>query len=191
MLDLGKGVELGQVSGESVRVRGQTISRQDAIGNRWSWPVRVGDFDFAIWETLWSTGERDLVLAKPETIPELPVEVVNLMGRQRAGVAVGDSFEFITARRVDPGVDGRPRRTECSADDINTLIPKLVRAELDQLGLIAIDTRARLLSEDGRHRNHLIAAFAAEDRRVGVAVYVLTRLMQTFARARLGTVGGL
>jgi hypothetical protein len=185
MLDLGMGVGLGPISDEAVRVAGQTISRQDSVGNRWSWPVRVGDLDLAVSETLWSTGEREVVLERPATIPALPMVVVNLMGRQRAGIAVGEAFEFITVRRVGPGADGRPRRKECRVDDVDELFSPRVRAELHRLGLIAIDTRAQLLGEEGRHRNHLIAAFASDDRQVGVAVYVLTRLMPTLVRAKL------
>ena len=187
MLDLGMGVELGCVSDQSVRVTGQTISRQDSVGNRWSWPVTVGSHDFVVWETLWSTGERDLVLARPSVVPSLPIMVVNLMGHQRAGIATGKTFEFVTARKVDAAVDDRPRRTECRLGDIERLIPGNVRNDLDRLGLIAIDTRAQLIGDDGRHRNHLIATFASEHRQVGVAFYCLTRLVPIFARAKLCT----
>jgi len=170
---------------EAEAVSGRTSSRDEAVGRRWSWELRVGDSEFAVWETVWSTGERELVLASQVMQASTPVSVANLMARRRALIEAGRDIEYMSARRVDPDADGWPRFSNCSENDLQVLIPQYSRAVLQELGYQGCATRMEVLGVSGPRRDQLLGVFKPGSRSAEVGFYVLTRLAPTFQHAGL------
>lgn len=183
MIELIDSVKHTDDPGESEAVTGQTSSGCDAEGLRWAWPIRVGDCRFNIWETKWTTGEHEIVLAREVVQATMPVSVTNLMARRRANVEMVRGIEFMSVRRVDPDVNHWPRFSNCSEEDLQYLVPERSEELLSALGYLGSTSRMDGLGASGRNRHQLIAMFRPDSRAAQVGFYVLTRLVPTFRHA--------
>lgn len=179
------GLAIGAAVALANQVSGTTSTGAAAVGKRWIWPLRLPQLDLAIWETLWSTGEREFVLADQEATPVMPLPLVKLMSRRRAGLERRPDFEFMSARRVDPDSKGWPRYSNCRSEDLGQLLPLGVRQVLHDLGLLDVVTRESALEATGPNRNQFIARFRPSTSDAVVCFYVLTRLAPTLRYTRL------
>jgi hypothetical protein len=183
MIELFEGLSYSATPTGPEVVSGTTSSREVAEGRRWSWGLRVQNLQYAIWETLWSTGERELVLADQDVTAATPISVAKLMSRRRALVESVRDLEYVSARQVFPDADGWPRFSNCSENDLRNLIPTDARAVLEQHGYLGHDTRASVLGSAGPNRNQLLGLFDPGSRAGAVGFYVLSRLVPTFRDA--------
>src|SRR4051812_10061488 len=95
--------------GTTAVVSGASASDQDAVGRRTTVFVFGGGIpDLLMWDTVWSTGERELVLARPDPSPAVPMALANLFGRRRAMVEAlpARNAEYMTVRAVVPDTHG-------------------------------------------------------------------------------------
>ncbi len=159
-----------------------------AVGRRWTWWLDAEGLQLAVWETQWSTGERDVVLGSQELEGSMPLMVAKLMSRRRALVEGSEQFEFMSARRVDPDSDGWPRFSACTHQDIQELVPPHAEAQIRALGYLGVISRQEALNADGPNRRQLIARFVPGARVASVSFYALTRIVPTLRRA--GFLGG-
>ncbi len=185
MIDLLAGISYSAEPGSPETISGNTVSREMAEGRRWTWAVLLGGAEFAIWETLWSTGERELVLADQEVTATTPISVAKLMSRRRAVVEAARDIEYIAARQVLPNSDEWPRFSNCTESDMEYLIPPTAAAVLRRLGYIGHDSRAAVLEATGRNRNQLLGLFRPGSRAATVGFYLLSRVAPTFREAGL------
>ncbi len=155
----------------------------ESSGQRSTWDLRLGTADFAVWETCWRTGERELVLAKETIEASTPVSVSNLMARRRALVESAGENEYMSARRVDPDDRDWPRFSNCTDYDLAALIPPEADDTLRRMGYRGTATRFELLNASDRNRHQLVGLFAPGSRAAQVGFYVLTRAVPTFQRA--------
>jgi len=183
MIELIDAVKHADDPGDSEAVIGRTSSGCDAEGRRWGWQLCVGICEFNIWETKWSTGEHEIVLAREVVQVSMPVSVTNLMARRRANIEKARDFEFMSVRRVDPDPNHWPRFSNCSEEDLLSLVPKGPMELLSVMGYLGSATRMDGLGATGRNRHQLIAMFRPDSRAAQVGFYVLTRLMPTLRRA--------
>lgn len=163
-------------------VSGKTASRSEAVGRRWAWPLVAGSLSLFIWETLWSTSERELVLGDQDLEPLAPVALSKLMSRRRASVSIAESFEYMSARRVDPDSQDWPRLSECRSTDLSQLVPREATEALSTLGYRGCQTRQEILGATGPNRNHYVACFDPGARAASVSFYALTRVVPTLIR---------
>jgi hypothetical protein len=178
-------VRLADQPSDLETISGRTSSRLESTGQRSKWNLRLGDAEFAVWETFWRTGEREIVLAKDVVEASTPVSVSNLMARRRALVESAGNNEYMSARRVDPDDRGWPRFSNCSEGDLALLIPAEADHLLRGMGYRGAATRFELLNASDRNRNQLVGAFAPGSRAAQVGFYVLTRVVPTFHHAGL------
>jgi hypothetical protein len=184
-LELMAGLAIGAPLAPDKQVSGNTSTGASAVGKRWIWPLSLPQLNLAIWETLWSTGEREFVLADQEATPVMPLPLVKLMSRRRAGLERRPDFEFMSARRVDPDSKGWPRYSNCRPEDIDQLLPPSVRRLLLELGLIDVVSRESGLEATGPNRNQLIGRFRPSSSNAVVCFYVLTRVVPTLRQSDL------
>lgn len=187
VIELLEGVSFSDAPTGPAAVSGTTSSRESAEGRRWSWELRVRSLRYVVWETLWSTGERELVLADQDVTAETPISVAKLMSRRRALVESVRDLEYVSARQVLPDADGWPRFSNCCENDLRNLIPTDARAVLEQHGYLGHDTRASVLGSTGPNRNQLLGLFDPGSRVGAVGFYVLSRLIPTFRDAGILT----
>ena len=166
-------------------VSGTTPSRDRAEGRRWAWPLQIGNMPFAVWETLWSTGERELVLADQVVTAATPVSVAKLMSRRRALVEAAADVDYIAARQVLPDADDWPRFSNCTEADLNQLIPPHAMAALTSIGYLGLGARSDVLGSTGPNRNQILGLFRPGSRAGAVGFYTLTRIAPTFRKAGL------
>ena len=164
-------------------IDGRTPSRQVAVGRRWSWEVEASGVSLSLWETQWSTGEREIVLADQDLGVATPVVLTKLMSRRRALVERRPEFDYMSARRVDPDSEGWPKFSACTSVDIAQLVPASAAQALSSLGYIGTGSRLHFLDATGPNRLQLIAMFAPEARAAAVGFYSLTRVVPTLVRA--------
>ncbi len=169
-------------------VEGRTPSRQEAVGRRWHWGISATGIPLILWETQWSTGERDLVLGDQDLAHPAPVIVTKLMSRRRALIERRAEFDYMSARRVDPDLDGWPKFSACSALDIACLVPDEADKRLRALGYMGCASRFDTLGATGPNRQQLVAMFVPDARAAAVGFYALTRVVPTLTKA--GMVGG-
>lgn len=184
-VELMNGLAVGPVVALSKPVSGATSTGATAVGKRWIWPLSLPQLNLAIWETLWSTGEREFVLADQEATPIMPLPLVKLMSRRRAGLERRPDFEFMSARRVDPDSTGWPRHTNCRREDIDELVPSSAYKILRDLGFLDVVTRESALESTGPNRNQLIGRFQPSSSDGVVCFYVLTRVVPTLRQTNL------
>lgn len=182
-LELLSGLGLESQPEQASRVEGRTPSRQVANGNRWSWILYVREAPIIVWETQWSTGERDIVLANQELSGEKALLMTKLMSRRRALVEEAESFSYMSARRVDPDSDGWPRFSACDDADIHELIPGSSRQCLSEWGYLGVKNRREALSASGPNREQLIGMFAPGAEVAPIGFYALTRIVPTLRKA--------
>jgi hypothetical protein len=183
LIDLLPGVSYARNPSDPESVSGSTASGDTAEGRRWSWELRIGDLPFAIWESLWSTGERELVLADQEVTSATPVSVCKLMSRRRALIEQGPNVLYVAARQVLPDADEWPRFSNCSEADLDRLIPPHAAAVLSRLGYLGYGTRADVLGSTARNRSQILGLFRPDSRAATVGFYILTRVLPTFRKA--------
>lgn len=184
-VELLRDVSIGPVSEDPARISGRTISGLESVGNRWNWTLRLPTVDLIVWETLWVSGERELVLANQEVDPRLPLALSKLMSRRRAGLESADNFDFMSARRVDPDADGWPKHSNCRASDLVELIPPRTEEVLSDIGYLGCSTREETLGASGPNRNQLIGRFRPESRTATTGFYALTRVIPTLRHTRI------
>ena len=164
-------------------IRGNTASGEAAAGLRTTWIVDGTGTQLSIWDTTWSTAEREVVLGRPEPVPAVPLPVAQLMGRRRASVDVGTGgLLFMTVRLVLPDPEGWPRFRRC---DITELTEEVGEDQLDRLfalGVRQIDTKASLLGATGRSRTELCASLDPKASAAVPALYLVTRVLPTLRR---------
>jgi hypothetical protein len=187
MIELLAGISYAAEPGSPESISGNTASREPAEGRRWTWEVLLGGAPFAIWETLWSTGERELVFADRDVTSTTPVSVAKLMSRRRASIEGVRDMEYIAARKVLPDSDDWPRFSNCTESDMQYLVPPTAAEVLHRLGYIGHDTRAAVLEATGPNRNQLLALFRPGSRAANVGFYLLSRVAPTFRKAGLQT----
>lgn len=165
------------------RITGMTSGRQEAVGRRLTWRVKLPMTELPLWDTQWSTGEREIVLARPEYVPPLPAPVINLMGRRRASVARrADRTWVMTVKLVLPDSDGWPRFRKCTADELNDECGAALISRLKQIGLVTLGEKSEVLGATGRNKGELCAVTNDEVGPSTVATYVVTRVVPTLRR---------
>lgn len=164
-------------------VVGRTPSREEAVGRRWTWLISAGGVSLSLWETQWSTGERDVVLADQDLERSTSVLVTKLMSRRRALVERHDKFDYMSARRVDPDSEGWPKFSACTVLDLDRLVPPVAAERLGQLGYLGASSRLDVLGATGPNRQQLVAMFSPDARSAAVGFYSLTRVVPTLIKA--------
>lgn len=160
------------------QVRGSTTSGQVAQGLRRTWVLSGAGPDLPIWDTTWSTGERELVLGSLDPLPELPQSVANLMGRRRATVEDHQAGVLrMTVRLVLPDQDAWPRFKSCSLDQLRGASGSAHIDELGVSGIARIGTKADLLGESGRNRNELVGLMRADLQEAPAVLYAASRVL--------------
>lgn len=182
-VELLDGFELETEPTDPVSLEGRTPSREDAVGRRWTWRVAADGVRLSLWETQWSTGERELVLADQNLSCPTPVMLGKLMSRRRALVERRATFDYMSARRVDPDAEGWPKFSACTKDDVSRLVPDVAERTLRTLGYLKTASRLEALVATGPNRNQLVALFEPDSRAAAVGFYSLTRVVPTLTRA--------
>lgn len=138
-----------------------------------------------LWETQWSTGERELVLANQEVPSVTPVMLAKLMSRRRALLESTPSFDYVSARRVDPDTEDWPRFSSCSRVDLNQLVPSSALESLTSGGLLGFESRQAALGSSGPNRGQLIAMFEPGAHWAAMGFHVMTRVRLTLVKCAL------
>jgi hypothetical protein len=180
VIDL-SGVSLELVLGET-RVTGATSTGQDSVGRRVSWTMSMpGGPDLPVWETLWATGIREVVLGRGEVLPQLPAALANLIGRRRSQFSWDERVGgLLTAvRLVRPDANQWPRFTSC---DFPTLEEECGAGRIEllrQIGVRQIASKSEILGDVGRSRAQLCAVIDESATEAPVAVHLVTRVVPT------------
>lgn len=182
-VELLDGFELETEPSSAESVDGRTPSREVAVGRRWTWEIAASGISLALWETQWSTGEREVVLADQDLGGSTPVIMTKLMSRRRALVERRPEFDYVSARRVDPDSEGWPKFSACTPLDVSRLVPSNAHQALSALGYLGTGTRLELLDATGPNRQQLVAMFTPDARAAAVGFYSLTRVVPTLTRA--------
>ena len=93
------------------------------------------------------------------------------------------AFDYMSARRVDPDIEGWPKFSACTASDIAGLMPQATERTLRAIGYQGTATRHEALGSTGPNRNQFVAMFAPESRTAEMGFYVLTRVVPTLLSA--------
>lgn len=174
-----------QTGGEYVT--GVTSGRQEAIGRRATWLIRSTVTELPVWDTVWSTGDREIVLARPDYVPQLPNALVNLMGRRRATVELrSDRRWLMTIRLVLPDATGWPRFKKCSRSELYDACGSVLVDRLREVGLVALGPKEEILGATGRNRDELCAITDDSLNPATIATYVVTRVWPTLRQVGYG-----
>jgi hypothetical protein len=163
-------------------VAGVTSGHQEAIGRRTTWLIQCNRTELPVWDTVWSTGDREIVLARPDYIPHLPTALVNLMGRRRATIELRQDRRWLmTIRLVLPDATGWPRFKKCSKAELYDACGSGLLDRLGEVGLVALGPKQEILGATGRNRDELCAITDDTVSPATIATYVVTRVVPTLS----------
>lgn len=161
-------------SGASRAESGQTISGEDSTGGAEVIHVVVEDATFDVAYMRWRNGERDLRCLRAEG----PGWAHRLENRHRLGIYrdnSGDYVELMAVELVDDS--GWSTRFKASKGDLDEVFGDDAFDLLYGAGAISINTRARLLGEEGTRASYLAAMFPPDHVPGPVAAFILTRIL--------------
>lgn len=149
------------------------------------WDLEIpGRPSLVIRDTSWTNGERDVVLHRTETLPEMPARLTQLFNRERAGIhPVNADRRRILAYLAVPE-DGRDRPRRRRSLTVQELVTACNAAWFAQLlgaaGVRLASPLDPLSGEPGRGEHEI--HFDVDDTYTPVLAYVLTRLVPTLRK---------
>ncbi|MFD5561922.1 hypothetical protein [Kitasatospora griseola] len=164
---------------------GTTCGGEQASGAAAIWALEIaGRLTLTVRDTRWDNDERDVVLREEPGMPEMPFELAQLHGRERAGIApLPPDEQRIMVYIAVPQAGARPKRKKTFTD---SELFEVFDPELQALVLEAEGSRISPRDYDYDYDNYgrpkryeYIIGFHDEDRATPVAAYVATRVMPT------------
>ena len=162
-------------------VSGTTASRESAMGRRRIWTLRLSALSLPLWDTVWSTAEREIVLGALSTLPDgMPTALGALIGRRRLTINSGENRDWDTAtvRLVLPDATGWPRFQRCTYDELmSQACGERYVGSLSAAGVERLGTKEDLLEETGRSKNELCAFLDRESHEAGPVLFLVSRVV--------------
>lgn len=164
-------------------VQGETVTERPANGIQTTWRLHIGGHrELPIWIREWDTGERDVVLGRPDRVPPMPAALDALLGKQRASILRRGRHTVMIIYLVRPDENNHPRRKKCTLEQLTGAVgDDLVRATR-QLGVVDIGTKEQLLGDTGRTRTELCGILNPKSETAPVALYVISRVVPTLKK---------
>ncbi|MEU5697287.1 hypothetical protein [Streptomyces aurantiacus] len=112
---------------------GRTCSGVASVATAVEWELHLPDRrpSLTVHDNRWENGERDLVLYKPDVVPEMPAALSDTHNRLRSGITVGrrsgEERLMVYPTYVDENERPRIRKSFTTADLVHALGPNHLR----------------------------------------------------------------